>query len=291
MLNNGECICAPGYQMLPEANTCVPTSACDLSPGRRQRRGAVRRANTGTEIASNASRAIPASRIYKSSSSRTTATGSIPWFTIRVTNVGNAPYTGPLFVTDALMPGALDNIGNPAGLTCSQPRRVPPGTGLVQPGGPSLTPPGGAPAGSTWVDCGNLNATLAAGQSILFISQGVIDPAVGTNWKNCALVADDLTKDANPANNVSCVNGGDNPQPLCPAGQFPAGDGVCFAPTSNACPSPTIAFNGTCCTREAITAGTCGGTTTLTCPKARGEVSTVNASLSIQVVRVQIARR
>ena len=267
VLSNGECICAPGYQMLPEANTCVPTSVCDLSPGSTTTAGCCPQGKHWNRDSIKCEPGDPGKPDLQIVKLKDHCDGQHCWFTIRVTNVGNAPYTGPLFMGDTLMPGALSTIHNPVGWECSQPSALTPGTGLQQPGGPSLTPPGGAPAGSTLMSCRNLNATLAPGQSVLFISQGVIDLAVGTNWKNCALIVDDLTKDANPANNVSCVNGGDNPQPMCPAGQFPAGDGVCLAPTSNACPSPTIAFNGTCCTREAITAGTCGGTTTLTCPE------------------------
>jgi hypothetical protein len=55
------------------------------------------------------------------------------------------------------------------------------------------------------------------------------------------------------------------PNPPCADGSARNSDGNCPTPTTTSCPFPTFNVNGTCCTREALTARTCG-TTTQACP-------------------------
>ncbi len=55
------------------------------------------------------------------------------------------------------------------------------------------------------------------------------------------------------------------PTTVCADGRPRNSDGNC-PPTTTSCPFPTFLVNGTCCTREALTARTCGGTTTTSCP-------------------------
>jgi hypothetical protein len=63
------------------------------------------------------------------------------------------------------------------------------------------------------------------------------------------------------------------PNPPCADGSARNSDGNCPTPTTTSCPFPTFNVNGTCCTREALTARTCGPTVTSTCPPAQVSVN------------------
>jgi len=230
-------------------------------------------------------------------------------FELIVTNVGDAPYTGPIFVGDIMAPGGANvtAVSIPNGFTCS---------------------PISAPGGGTALGC-NGNTTLAPGQPpLVFTFSGSAPPSHTGGWRNCGAVfgklpsltnpgsvsngggpvqlpnasgvpsgalqvlsgtlqrlnAGDPSAETNFGNNVSCINGGNDPK-YCPDGSArpPSGEcrscppelmalGACGGTrssptTTTSCPSNTFPFNGTCCTRKELNDGTCGGIpTTTSCP-------------------------
>ena len=106
-------------------------------------------------------------------------------FEIIVTNVGDAPYTGPIFVGD-IMAGAggasVTPVSIPAGFTC----------------GPIPAPGGGTASGCSG------NTTLAPGPPLVFTFNGSA-PTSRTGWRNCAAVFGKLPNLPNPG---SVSNGG-----------------------------------------------------------------------------------
>jgi hypothetical protein len=131
--------------------------------------------------------------------------GGVCGFIIRVTNVGDAPYTGPVLFGDFIMPGNLSNVTGPAGWNCAGPVSVP-GSIALPPGTPPIPP------GTTAVACGNPNATIAPGDPPLeFRVQVPAGQSSRTGWRNCAVVVGDPAKETNYGNNRSCVEDLDKP--------------------------------------------------------------------------------
>jgi hypothetical protein len=172
------------------------------------------------------------------------------------------------------------------------------GVSPVSPGGGQTPPaPPAAPGG-----------TLDPGGTISFpggIPPGLLNPVLGTDQQSCATI----TLPVNPKNPPSttctptrmpaCSERDRDGRLYCGADQCdcsgaPIGPekkptcrpGECMTtcpasgtpppltiipppPTIISCPFPTFLVNGTCCTREAVTAGTCGPTVTTNCPPAQ----------------------
>jgi hypothetical protein len=225
-------------------------------------------------------------------------------FEIIVTNVGDAPYTGPpIFIGDIMVGGSasVTAVSIPAGFTC----------------GP-ISLPAGAPSGAAALGCSG-NAMLAPGAPPLVFTFSGDTPTSRSGWKNCAAVfaklpgptnpgsasngaglvqatpanvsngalqqlsdslrmqgAADPSVETNLGNNTSCISNEDNPKLYCDSGMIPTLRGGCCTPesialgtcgnatTTTSCP---LNANGTCCTRDEISAGRCGGTPTKTsCP-------------------------
>ena len=108
VLSDGECNCAPGYQKLPEENTCVPTSQCDLSPGSTTTAGCCPQGKNWDQstLKCEPGSAGPKLKIEKTlrnccSDSRTGTTVIACSFSISVTNIGTVPYSGPVAYSDS----------------------------------------------------------------------------------------------------------------------------------------------------------------------------------------------
>jgi hypothetical protein len=183
-------------------------------------------------------------------------------FTIRVTNVGDVSYAGPITVGDIAMPGNVSNMSGPPGWSC----------GSAQVPG-NLAPPGG-----TAMVCQNPSASIAPGASVNFTAIAVVGPSPRIRWENCAVVLGDPSKDSNLANNRSCVKGEEEPPQgaSCPAGTILTIRGACCTPEAIAtgncrgvppppprptptCEPPRFIINGACCTRADAASGVCGG--------------------------------
>ncbi len=106
-------------------------------------------------------------------------------FRIIVTNVGNAPYSGPVAVGDLVNPGTVNGITGPAGWQCS----------ALQ---------------NNVFACINQNAAIAPGESVGFVADVDVQ-AGGRGWQNCAAVSGDPAKETNWGNNKSCVKGDPKP--------------------------------------------------------------------------------
>jgi hypothetical protein len=222
-----------------------------------------------------------------------TATLGACSFEIVVTNVGDAPYTGPIVIGDIMVSAgsaaSVTAVDIPAGFTC----------------GPIPLPVASGPAGSTALGCINPNAMLAPNQPIGFRFSGSA-PTSRAGWRNCALVVGKLPSLGNPAsvsnsgglqlanpirnssgalqgleglsqsknsgdpstetnftNNVSCIDSKDD-QSACAPELLAAGAcsiATITAPvrvTTPSCPGQTLPFNGMCCTGAEIKAGRCG---------------------------------
>jgi hypothetical protein len=224
-------------------------------------------------------------------------------FEVVVTNVGDAPYTGPIAVGDIMIASgaSVTGVSIPAGFTCS----------------PIPITPGSGPSGGTLEGCiSTSDVTLApapAGAPIVFRFNGSASTS-RSGWRNCAVVFGKLPSltypgnasnaggpiQINPAsvsggsqqrlidalqgqnagkpsvetnlgNNKSCISSQDDPK-LGGCTPVAIAMGNCGTVTSSpipttSCPSNTVPFNGMCCTRKEIDAGTCGGKpTTSSCP-------------------------
>jgi hypothetical protein len=218
-------------------------------------------------------------------------------FEVIVTNVGDAPYTGAIFVGDIMIPGgaSVTGVSIPAGFTC----------------GPIPVPNGGAALGCIG------NATLNPGGAPLVFTFSGSAPTSRTGWRNCAAVFGKLPSltspgsvsngggpiQAGPANSPNGAlqglnqgqNGSGSAQLANPSGvsnsalqqlsdalqRLNAGDPSaetnlgnnvsCISSKDDSklqCDSGMIpTLRGGCCTPESIALGTCGKTTTTTsCP-------------------------
>ncbi len=245
-------------------------------------------------------------------------------FEIIVTNVGDAPYAGPIFVGDIMIPGSasVTGVSIPAGFTCG-PIPVPNGgaalgcigNATLNPGEaplvftfsgnaptsragwlncaavfgklPSLTNPGSVSNGGGPVQAGPANVPNGALQGLnqgpngsgsaqlanpRGVSNGALQQLSDTFQR---LNAGDPSAETNLGNNVSCISSKDNSKLQCDSGMIPTPRGGCCTPesialgtcgktTTTSCP---LNPNGTCCTSEDINAGRCGGPPTRTsCP-------------------------
>jgi hypothetical protein len=233
---DGTCLCQDGYQGIVDSNgqrICIPNSQCDQSPAQCCPANWHWSRESHTCEPDNAGK--PDLKIIKLKERCTQGGAQVCTFTIQIINVGNAPYTGLVEFGDVLMPGSLSAFSGTAALTCLPPY---PAGGI--PFG-SATPPGGAPAGSTVVECGNQNVTIQPNERMVLFFSGVISVADGIKWKNCAQL---FPVDENSTNDLSCVNGGDNPQPLCPPDAFPIGDGTCVQAVRTPPPPPSGCAGG-----------------------------------------------
>jgi hypothetical protein len=216
-------------------------------------------------------------------------------FTIVVTNTGSVPLSGAVFTDTPTAPGRIVNIEEtptspPQSWQCTDPSNVvsttctrapghdiQPGqnatvvidvavlasnvtTGMVE----NCALPGAAPGNLVRPgNLGNLGQQLPdalqrlsnPGQS----SANAVQSGLGIGGSAGGVLSGHLPQ---PCAQVQVQT----PVSACPDGSARNSDGNCPTPTTTSCPFPTFPMNGTCCTREAIAAGTCG-TIVTRCPE------------------------
>jgi hypothetical protein len=225
VLRGGECSCAPGYQKLPEADICVPTSVCDLSPGSMITAGCCPQGKhlSASRLQCEPDNNNPKIKIVKKFlyCLRPINVGTECRFSVTISNEGPGSFSGPLSFTDTS--GGNPTWGDgypPAGWTCNF-----------------------APT----VICRSVgSATLAAGAEITIdIWLGGYTP--GTQFVNCAALGTAApVNSGTPSDDVSCAPGQNLPSEACSDGLIPA-NGIC-------CTREAIAA-GTCGSKQACPAG------------------------------------
>ena len=161
--SNNECVCEPDYQGIVDSNgklICHPRTSCDLTPGSTNTAGCCPQGSSwnpstlACEPRESRKPDLEIVKVLRCPDRGTTIRGGGPCqFVIRVTNVGDAPYTGPILVGDFMTSGNVSGLGGPAGWNCG-PVQV---SNVVLPPG---TPP--IPPGTTAMTCTNRNAKSAA---------------------------------------------------------------------------------------------------------------------------------
>jgi hypothetical protein len=189
------------------------------------------------------------------------------------TPVANLPAGDPAEITvDVAIPrssattGMVENCAAPPG--AAAPNATAPNSGLIQLGNQPATK--GLTGLQQAVKSGPSNQSPLSGLDPS-VPQGPIskpgtgvDPAARVrelldNQQKCATIQVGTPQPQSPPPPPP------PPNPPCADGSARNSDGNCPTPTTTSCPFPTFAYNGTCCTRDAIRAGTCGPIT-LTCP-------------------------
>ena len=230
--SGGECVCAPDYRGVVGSDgksTCVPASQCDPSAGITA--GCCPQGQHWNQTATTCEPGTqnPKLKIVKQLMYCLAPinVGPACWFKITITNDGPGTFSGPLAFTDT-------SGGNPT---------------WSQPADPTPFPPGWSCTGSapTLTCSSNGVTTLTAGAAPIEVNFWFGGYSPGTHFTNCVALGNAApASSGTPSDNVSCVPG-DTPT------------------TTQVCDGGLILANGICCTREAVSAGTCGRMPT--CPE------------------------
>ena len=236
---DGTCLCEPGYQDVVDSNgqnTCIPVSQCDRSPALCCPAGLHWNTATHSCDVDNQTQ-TPKLKIEKTVGNCYTVVGTpVCDFLIVITNVGTAPYTGEIVISDSNSAGiqlGYPYIENGYRIDCNS-NSAEPICQVKQASNP------------------NNPITLNPNSSITITWIAIPIPP-GSQFVNCAKLT---VPDQNEP--PSCKSVG---TPLvtsgCPNGAQRNSDGNCPT-TTTTCTAPNFLVNGMCCNARSYQVGTCG---------------------------------